>query len=232
MVQRLRRLIPASATVALAVIALASTSAFAAFPLRAPQIVFASLPLQGYLNVVDVGINCLTDQLDAQTFSTSITGNTDFTLMLENGSGIGSNIGVYNGADAVPALDLIFPAAAVPGWFAALHFGGGNLTVNTFDQSSVFQGSVTYLGVNQNDFAFYIQLPAGAIRYGQDFRNPGAQALTYASNATPGDYWECFEATNPSGASSTFNSVVLNLQSVRPTPAHSSTWGKIKATYR
>jgi hypothetical protein len=232
MVNRLRRLIPVSATVALASLMLMASSAFAAFPLRSPQVVFNYGPLQGYLNVVDTGINVATDQLDAQVFSVSITGNTDFTLMLETGGGVASSIGVYNGPDAVPALDQVFPAAAVPGWYATLHFGSGNLVVGLFDQFSVFQGSTTYLGVNANNWGLYIQTPSGAVRYSQDSRNPGPQALTYASNDTPGDYWECFEAAPYVASSSTFNNVVLNLQSVRPTPVHGSTWGKIKATYR
>jgi hypothetical protein len=232
MVRRLRKVAPITAAVALTGLMLVVSNAFAAFPLRGVQVVFFSGPLQAYLNLVDTGINVNTDQLDAQTFATSITGNTDFTLMLENGGGIASSIGVYNGTDPVPALFQIFPAAAVPGWYAALHFAGGNLTVGTFDQFAVFQGSITYLGVNNNDFGFYIQTAGGAKWFSQDYRNGGPQALTYASNATPGDYWECFDAAPYAAASSTFNSVVLNLQSVRPTAAHGSTWGRIKATYR
>src|SRR5262245_51702078 len=133
-----------------------------ALPLRAPQVVFNYAPLQGYLNVVDPGINVATDQLDAQVWSTSITGNTDFTLMLRTGLGQGVNFGVYNGGGPpVPPLYQVFPGAAAAGWFAALHFGGGNLVVTLFDQNSIIQGQAFYAGVSASNFGFYIQGPCG-----------------------------------------------------------------------
>lgn len=217
-------------SLAIAGLLFVATSANAALPLRSPQVAFSSGPLQAYLNLVDTGINVNTDQLAAQTWSVAITGNTDFTLTLRNGVGNNASVGVYNGPDVAPALRLVFPPVAIPGWFAALHFASGNLTVSLFDQHSVFQGQVTYPGVNASDFGYYIQSPCGTF-YSQDVRNPNPQVLSYASNLTPGDYWICFAAC-PSSQLSAFDDVVINVQSVRPTPATSSTWGHIKGQYR
>ena len=236
MMKWVHRLIPFSSAATVASLLFVVSSANA-LPLRVPQVPYNFAPLQGYLNVVDAGINVATDQLDAQVWSVSITGNTDFTLVLKNGPGVASAIGVYNGNDPnpVPVLFQVFPAGAVPGWFAALHFGGGNLIVSLFDQNTVFQGQAFYGGVNQNNFGFYIQGPGG-LWFSQDSRNPPAnghpQVLTYGSNLLPGDYWECFEAPPYAPAAATFNGVVLNLQSVRPTPAGPSTWGRLKGQYR
>jgi hypothetical protein len=207
-----------------------TTTASAALPLRSPQVGFNFGPLQGYLNVVDSGINVATDQLDAQVWSVSITGNTDFTLMLESPIGAGNSVGVYNGPAAIPTLFQVFPGAAGPGWFATLHFAGGNLVVTLFDQNSVIQGQNFYAGVNQNAFGFYTQGPCG-LWFSQDFRNPNPQILSYASNNLPGDYWVCFEACPYNPAASTFNGVVINIQSVRPTPATHTSWGQIKSIY-
>lgn len=209
-----------------------ATSA-SAFNLRSPQVALNPTALQTYLNVVDNGINVTTDQLDAQAWSVSVTGNTDFTLMLKQGGGGGDEVGVYNAAAGVPVPFQVFPPGAVPGWYATLHFGGGNLIVSQFDQNSTFQGQAFYAGVSPNNFGFYISGPCGTW-YSQDARNPTPQMLAYASNLTPGDYWLCWAAcpynSNPA-ARSQFNEVVLNVQSVRPTPAVNSTWGNIKSQY-
>ena len=60
---------------------------------------------------------------------------------------------------------------------------------------------------------------------------PRPQMLAYSSIATPGDYWLCFEGGAYCGLS-TFDDVVVNVQSVRPTPAASTTWGSLKVKYR
>ncbi len=209
---------------------LIATSA-TALPLRSPQVVFNYGPLQGYLNVVDAGINVATDQLAAQAWSVSITGNTDFTLALKGGAGGGNSVGVYNGAAGpAPALFQVFPPAAAPDWYATLHFAGGNLTVTLFDQNSNIMGQSFYPGVDKNNFGFYTNGPCG-LWYSQDFRNPAPQMLSYASNTLPGDYWLCWSACQYNAAS-TFDNIVINVQSVRPTPAATTTWGKLKDSYR
>jgi len=205
-------------------------SSASALPLRSPQVPFNGGPLQAYLNVVDSGINVGANQLDAQVWSVSITGNTDFTLMLKTPIAQGNSVGVYNGPAAVPALFQVFPPGSVPGWFATLHFSGGNLVVSMFDQNSLFVGQNFYAGVNPNSFGFYTLGPCG-LWFSQDFRNPNPQVLAYASNDLIGDYWICFEECQYNPAS-TFDGVVINVQSVRPTPAANSTWGKVKGLYR
>lgn len=214
---------------------LIASSANAALSLRSPQVAFNGGPLQGYLNLVDAGINVTTGQLDAQGWSVAITGNTDFTLVLKSPLAVGFSVGVYNTPDAAPTLYQVFPSAAVPGWYAALHFGGGNLVVSLFDQNSNFMGQAFHSGVNQNSFGFYIRKAAtpntpSVTWYSQDYRNPGPQMLTYASNVIDGDYWLCWAST-ASDAASTFDDIVINIQSVRPVPAANSTWGALKAQY-
>ena len=208
-----------------------ATSSAHALPLRSPQVPFNGGPLQAYLNVVDSGINVAANQLDAQVWSVGITGNTDFTLMLKTPIAQGNAVGVYNGpAVGAPPLFQVFPPGAVPGWYAALHFAGGNLTVTMFDQNSLIMGQNFYPGVNPNSFGFYTLGPCG-LWYSQDYRNPNPQVLSYASNNLLGDYWVCFEECQYNPAS-TFDGVVINIQSVRPTDATNSTWGKVKGLYR
>jgi hypothetical protein len=215
---------------AITVLALVAGPA-SALNLRSPQVVFNTPPLQGYLNIVDPGINVATQQVDAQSWSTSITGNADFTLMLKTGLGQGDAFGVYNAAVG-PPLFQVFPAGAVAGWFAQMHFALGNLVVTLFDQNGIIQGQTFYPGVSASNFGFYIQGPCGTW-FSQDSRNgPGQpQMLTYSSLGNPGDFWLAWEecAFNPA---STFDGVVINVQSIHPTPVKTMTWGSVKHTYR
>jgi len=223
-------------TVAFVVAALAFSATVAgAFTLRAPQIVFSSVALQGNLTAWDGAINANTDQLNGQAFSTGVTGNTDFTLVLKNAGG--TEIGVYNTLDAVPALNQLFPPAAVAGWSVACHFTAtGVLQATQFDQNFVNQGTVGYTGVDRTHFGFYISGPNGTW-YSQDGRNLGgkAQVLTYAGTQAGGNFgewFECFEASAYNSATSTFTGSVVVLQSVQPVPARAGTWGALKASYR
>jgi hypothetical protein len=214
-------------------LALASTAS--AFTLRSPQVVFNSFQLQGYLTAWDGGINANTDQVDAQAFSTGITGNTDFTLLLKNATG--TAVGVYNASAAAPTLYQIFPPGAANEWSAACHFRTtGELDVTLYDNNFVIQGTATYMGVDRTNFGFYIQGPCG-LWYGQDYRNgPAPQVLTYAgTGANSGEWFECFEAC-PYNASSygEFTGSVVVLESVtpKPVPVSHTSWGALKAQYR
>lgn len=207
-----------------------------AFTLRTPQIAFGSSFLQGFMNGRDGGISVLTDQVDAQVFTTNFTGNTEFTLVLESSSG--NEIGVYDGGTiGAPALYQLFPPAAVAGWFVACHFDiSGSLTAFLYDNSNppVFQGSTTYSGVTRNKLGFYIKSGCGTF-YSQDWRNPGGkpQVLTFAGTGTNyGDWFECFDSCPYGAAYSTFTSEVLMLQSVNPVPTRMSSWGALKSSYR
>ena len=221
----------------LAVLALAvSVSAAGAFTLRSPQVVFSNASLQAYLNANDGGINTATDQLDAQVWASSVSGNATFTLMIELAGNAASNsIGVYNSGAPAP-LFQVFPGAASAGWFATCHFGpGGTLAVLLYDQNAVFQGQTNYAGVNRNSFGFYLMGPGGTF-FSQDALNGGSpQILTYAGTGVNfGDWWECFEDLPfvQGGALTDFEDAVVLLQSVAPTPNNVTTWGHLKSLYR
>jgi len=225
------------ATVGVATVVLAAfVSTAAAFSPRVPQVALNGASLQGYLNGVGESINVATDQVDGQVWTTSISGNATFTLMIElSGNAGGNAIGVYNSnGPVVPPLYQIFPGAATAGWFATAHFASGNLTVTLFDQNSVIQGQNFYAGVDANGFGFYIAGPGGTF-YSQDARNAGgnAQILTYLGTGPNfGDWWECFEDAAYATGDKDFEDVVLLLQSVVPTDVEMSTWGRLKSLYR
>jgi hypothetical protein len=210
-------------------------SSASAFNLRVPQIGFSSGSLQGYLNANDGGINVLTDQIDAQVWDTSISGNSTFTLMIELAGNAPNNaIGIYNtNGGPVPPLFQVFPGAATAGWFATAHFSSGNMVVTLFDNNSIIQGQTFFAGVNANGFGFYLQGPGGTF-YSEDSRNAGAaQMLTYAGTGNNfGDWWMCMEDLPFVAASSDFDDAILLLQSVVPTPVDGKTWGAVKALYR
>ena len=234
MVIWLKRTLLLSALLAVVSLALVAGPA-SALNQRSPQVVFNYGPLQGYLNTVDPGINVATDQLDAQVWSVSVTGNSDFTLMLRSPIGFGDAFGVYNSSapiGPVPPLFQVFPGGAVAGWYATLHFGGGNLVVSLFNQNSIFMGSTVYPGVSPNSFAYYLQGPGG-LWFSQDARNApaGPQMLTYGSLGSPGDFWLCWDPV-PYSPDGSFDGVVINVQSVHPTPTGTGTWGKLKSDYR
>lgn len=225
----------AALTLVAAAVAFAAP-AQAQFPLRVPQVTVnpGDGALQGYFNSVGEAINVATDQRDAQTWSTTISGNSTFTFMLEIAGMAGQNtIGVYNGGAVAPALYPVFPGAAGPGWFAVASFGSsGSLVVTLFDNNSVFQGQSVYAGVTRTNFGFYIQNQTGTY-YSQDYRNAGfAHVLTYAGTGQNlGCWWQCFEDLPNGGADWDFNDAVLFVESVNPVPAGKSSWGQIKSLY-
>jgi len=215
------------------------TSPVLAFSLRAPQVVIGSPSLQSYLNGIGESINVDTQQQDAQNWSTTISGNSTLTLMLEVAGFAGSNAyGLYNANDpsATPVLFQVFPGGATPGWFASAHFGaGGSLVVSLFDDNALLQGQTVYAGVNKNSFGFYIQGPGGTF-YSQDSRNGGtANVLTFAGTGqNAGNWWECFDDQPYNSGDHDFDDGIIFVESVNPTPTttHSSTWGALKKTFR
>jgi hypothetical protein len=218
----------------LTVVALAAiVGSASAFGPRVPQVTTSPASLQGYFNSVGEAINVTTDQVDAQKWSTTISGNSTFTIMIEfAGNAASNNIGIYNVPDAVPALFQVFPGAASPGWHALCHFGGGNVIVSLFDKLGAFQGQTTYNGVNANNFGFYLQGPGGTF-YSEDSRNGGsAQMITFlGTGANAGSWWNCFEDLPYAGSDGDFDDAVLFVESANPTPAIGRTWGGIKALY-
>jgi hypothetical protein len=218
-------------------------AASASAALRAPQVPVLGGTLQGYLNSVGEAINVNTDQDATQTWSTTVSGNSTFSLMIElTGNAATNTLGIYNGPDAVPPLYLVFPGAATTGWFATAAFRSApdRVVISLFDQNSAFQGSTTYLAgpPNRNNFGYYLQRAGGPTFYTQDARNPGgaAQALAYKGTGINfGQWWLCFEDSQRGAGGSSdsdFDDAVLFLESITPTPVHGTTWGTLKSRFR
>lgn len=207
--------------------------------LRSPQVSIGSGSLQSYLNSVSEAINVTTDQQDVQTWTTTISGNTTLTLMLELAGFAGNNsYGLYNTGDpsATPTLFQVFPGGAAPGWFATAHFGaGGALIVSLFDENAIYQGQTSYAGINKYAFGFYIQGPGGTF-YSQDSRNGGtANVLTFAGTGQNfGNWWQCFDDQAYNAGDHDFDDGVIFVESVnpQPVPTRPTTWGNIKSRYR
>jgi hypothetical protein len=232
----MRRATILSLTLAVAAVAAFTTTSSAA--LRAPQAAVIGGALQGYLNGLGESINVNTDQQDIQTWTTTVSGNSTFTMMIELGANAPANtIGIYNAGDAVPALYPMLPGAAGAGWFATASFRSSptRVVMNLFDQDGVPQGSNVFLGADRNNFGVYLQGPGGTF-YTQDARNPGAlaQALTYAGTGiNAGQWWLCFEDMANAGDQD-YDDAVLFVESVNPqvTPVSTTTWGTLKTRFR
>jgi len=228
------------ATIVGGVLALLTVVGTASGALRVPQVPVTGTVLQSYLNTADGGINVLTDQQAIQRWQVSTGGNANFTLQLDLGPFSANDaVGIYNASSASPALYQVFPGNASAGWNATVAFRTGptRVLVSLFDAGGGFQGQTTYNGADQTNFGFYISSPGGTF-YTEDFRNPGsaAQALTFAGTGVKntGSWWLCFDDQQISGGpgDSSFDSAVLFLQAVNPTPVAHTTWGQLKARFR
>lgn len=223
---------------ALSFCALLATSASAA--LRSPQVPVLGGSLQGYLNGVGESINVNTDQNAVQTWATTISNNSTFTLQIElAGNAAANTIGIYNAGLAVPPLYQMFPGAATNGWYATASFRTGptRLIVNLFDNNANFVGSTTYLAgpPDNSNFGYYLSGPGGTF-YSQDARNAGsaAQMVTFAgTGVNTGSWWLCMEDLPVGGGSDQdYDDAVLFLESVNPTPVSTTSWGQLKARFR
>lgn len=220
-------------------LAIVATSASAA--LRVPQQPVGGTNLQSYLNSQgESAIDVTTDQENIQTWTTTVSGNSTFTMMMEFAGNAGANtVGIYNGGDVAPTLIPVFPGAAAPGWFATASFRSSpvRVIVNLFDQDGTLQGSNSYLGADRNNFGVYLQGPGGTF-YSQDARNPGArvQALTFAGTGiNTGSWWLCIEdLAMASGSDGDYDDAILFVESVNPTvvPVNTTTWGTLKNRFR
>lgn len=225
------------ATILVGLIALAAVAGTASAALRSPQVAIAGGSLQGYLNSQGESINVLTDQNAVQIWQSTVSNNSTFTLQIELAGNAPNNfIGIYNAADAVPALDTVFPGVAGAGWFAVVSWRTAPVRaiVNLFDQNAASQGQNIYLGADKTDFGFYLQGPGGTF-YTQDARNSGSdpQAVAFAGTGqNSGSWWLCFEDTPFAGSDHDFNDAVLFLESVNPTPVNHTSWGAVKARFR
>jgi hypothetical protein len=226
------------ATLASAVALLVLVSTAGAFDLRTSQVPFCTGSLRSYLNSVgENAINLGTDQVNGSIWSSTVSGNSEFTLMIELAGYADQNaLGVYNADDAVPALFEVFPGRANAGWNATVHFlANGDLLVDLYDDAYSFQGRTTYHGVHRNRFGFYLAGPGGTF-YSQDGRNAGgnAQVLTYAGTGiNSGSWWQCFEDLpyQYPDCLTDFEDAVMFVESLNPVPAHGMTWGAVKGMY-
>jgi hypothetical protein len=225
--------------VALGLLVLVASAGAAWAGLRSPQVAISGDCLQGLLNSKGESINVATDQQDAQTWATTISNNSTFTLMMElSANAAGNTIGLYNGSAAVPPLYLMFPGAATTGWFATASFRSAptRVVVNLFDNNANFVGSTTYLAgpPDASNFGFYIQGPGtgGVPLFTQDARNPGGLAYGLAFAGTglnSGSWWLALEDQI---GERDFCDELIFLESVNPTPVTTTTWGALRARFR
>jgi hypothetical protein len=227
--------VAAAGLAALGLATIASQSG--AFVLRVPQVPVLGGSLQAYLNSEGETINVLTDQVNAQVWSASASGNSVLTLMIElAGNADFNSLGIYNADVGASPLFQIFPGGAIAGWHAMVSFkDNGSLVVTLFDENSIVQGQVVYADVHSNSYGFYIQGPGGTF-YSQDGKNPGAaaQILTYAGTGQNfGEWWICFEDTGlGNGSDQDYDDVVAIMESVVPVATKAMTLGGVKALYR
>jgi hypothetical protein len=205
--------------------------------LRVPQVLVTGGGLQAYLSSQGETINVLTDQDATQSWASTVSNNSTFTIQVELSAFAAANdIGLYNASAGVPPLYQVFPGAASAGWWALASFRTlpTRVVVNLFDANSVSQGQTTYLGADRNNFGFYLNGPGGLF-YTQDGRNPGGlpQALTFAgTNVNVGSWWLAFEDKPFGPGAADLDAAVLFLESVNPTPVHTTSWGELKARFR
>ena len=119
----------------------------------------------------------------------------------------------------------------------SFHTGPPRVVVTLFDNNSVIQGQVIYIGADANNFGFYLQNPStGTILYSQDGRNPGAGAKMLAYQGTginAGEWWLCFEdVVLALGSDRDYDDAVMILESVNPLATEAKTLGAVKALYR
>jgi hypothetical protein len=225
--------------VALVASAVLNTNADAA--LRSPQVPILGGSLQAYLNGIGESINVNTDQVAIQIWAHTTSATSAFTLQLENTPNAAVNdFGIYNGSDAVPALNMLIAGSNTPQGFASATFKPGNkLIVNRFDALANLLSTQTFLNVDPTGFGFWLSGPNGTF-YTQDARNPGgkAQAVSFqGTGANAGTWWLCFEETSTvgnnisAGSDQDFDDCVVLMESVNPTPVSKTSWGQVKARF-
>jgi hypothetical protein len=117
-----------------------------------------------------------------QVCSTSASGNSTFSLMLEPAGNANQNTyGVYDATLPAPPPYEVFPGHAASGWYAIVSFlATGDLVVNPFDATGNLVDHSVHPGVSAARVGFYLRGPGGTF-HSEDVRNGGdAQALLYA----------------------------------------------------
>jgi hypothetical protein len=223
------RLVSAAVTTAIVAVTLLASSSHAA--LRSPQVPVSGTALQTFFGSQGQTINVNADQVDVQTFSVPLGSGFQVLKFIDPSA----NVGVYNAAAVSPALYLIFPGAAGPGWFTMASFRASpdRLIVDLFDNNGTFVSTVTYLGADHTNFGFYAEMPGG-LAYSQDSRDPSGRPQMLAFSGTGVDAgltWLAFE--NAPGPGSDFaDAVALVGLASGPVPTKSSSWARVKALFR
>jgi hypothetical protein len=229
----------ATLSVLVAAMALAafSTASLAASN-RVPQVPVTGGGLQAYLNSKDGGITVLGDQLDVQTWKTTVSGNSAATLQISLGGASGNEIGLYEAHSHTTRVP-IFQKEAPAGWFAVVSFRTSvpELVINVFDGLGQHQSRTPIDNFETENFGYYIKNIGGDIGHTEDTHNTlgKAAALTFAGTGdNSGCWWLCFDqdraASGDEGAD--FDDAVLFLESVNPTPVSKATWASVKARFR
>ncbi len=212
-------------------------TAMAASP-RSPQVIVSGGTLQTYLNGKGESINVGSDQVDIQTWKSTISGNSALTLQISLGGVGGNEIGLY-GAHSHATRFPIFPATAPAGWFAvvSLRSVAPKLIINLFDEVGQHQTRTAVTNFEIDNFGYYIKNVDNGVGHTEDGHNPNnsPSALTYAGTGdNTGCWWLCFEDRlyGDGGRDNDFDDAVLLLESVNPTPVTKTTWASVKARFR
>lgn len=197
--------------------------------LRVPQVVVNGGGLQAFFNVNDPGINAATDQDANATWSHTVSGTATHSLMHEAPANT-FNYTQYNAGEALPAFRVVISGARIPGSFSTTTFLAGNvMRVNHFDENAGFLFQTNFNGVDNTNFGLGLEVPQ--FLFTEDFRNPGGlpHALVYrGTGQNTGTWWICWEA----GTDNDFDDVIINVESVNPTPVSRASWGTLKARFR
>jgi hypothetical protein len=197
--------------------------------LRVPQVVVNGGGLQAFFNVNDPGINASTDQDANATWSHTVSGTATHSLVHED-VGASHTYTLYNAGEALPAFFPVIGGLRIPGAFSTTTFLAGNvMRVNAFDENANFLFQVNFNNVDNTNFGLGLEVPQ--FIFTQDFRNPGGlpRALVYrGTGQNAGTWWVCWEA----GTDNDFDDVIVNVESVNPTPVSRTNWGTLKARFR
>jgi hypothetical protein len=207
-------------------------SAHAQYPLRSPQVYFASAELQNDLGALGETINVSTDQI---VMGSSVAGNMSCPFLVEivsRDTAAALTVGVYSTSEATPALCPLLSGGFRKGWYCDCHVIRDTMVVGTFDEQGAFQGFTRYAGFDGIHVGLYVQ-SGGDTWCSEDARNQGRpQLLSFAgTGACFGFFFDAFEKAQYD-IGSTFTSVVLDLEAACGDPVRTATWGQVKTLYR
>jgi hypothetical protein len=232
-------------TLIVSLVALVLSATFADAALRVPQVPVIGGGLQAFFLSVGEGINVNTDQQATDTWTTTVSGTTTYTIEFQSTPDASiQQFGLYNASAVIPPLFFLMSGSVGPLGFSTATFKPGNiLVVNRFDALGNFLSTTTFGGVDPTNFGFYLSTQAGTV-FTQDSRNPGGQARALSfkgTGANAGTWWLCWDellAGAPgkvqaaAGGDEDFDDLVVIMESVNPVPVQTTTWGSLKARFR